>query len=112
LLKQGQKIAASVYYAFDPDGIRHRAKQNHIPSDNCHACALADFGPQLVEQGILSDGKDLRTYLAEKAYCPSWIVLRDVVGDSVKVAFDEGGEFDLHLLRRIRQRPVLALQTI
>ena len=109
MLKQGHKIAASVYYAFDPDGIRHRAKQNHVSSDNCDACAFADFGPQLVEQGILSDGKDLRTYLAEKAYCPSRIVLRDVVGDSVKVAFDKAGEFDSHLLRRIRQRPVLPL---
>jgi hypothetical protein len=109
LLKQSQKIAASVYYSLDPDGIRHRAKQNHVSSDNCDACAFADFGPQLVEQGILSDGKDLRAYLTEKAHRSSWIVLRDVVGDSVKVAFDKAGEFNSHLLRRIRQRPVLPL---
>src|SRR5208282_4931227 len=68
--EQSQKITASIDYAFDPDALRHGSKQNHIPSHDRHSRALADFGPQLVEQGILSNLVNLRADLPEKAHCP------------------------------------------
>ena len=58
LLEQSQKITASVYYAFDPDGFPDRTKQNHIPPHHRHARALADFRPQLVEQWVLPNPMD------------------------------------------------------
>jgi hypothetical protein len=65
-LEQGQKITASIDYAFNPDNFRHRTKQNHIPPNNRHSHTLADFGAQLVEQRIPSNRMDLRADLRRK----------------------------------------------
>src|SRR5260370_21567766 len=43
LPEQGQKIAASINYAFDPDDLAHPAKHHHIPTHNRHPRALTTF---------------------------------------------------------------------
>jgi hypothetical protein len=45
LLEQGQKIAASIDYALDPDGFSDHTKQDHVPTHNRHSRTLTDFGP-------------------------------------------------------------------
>src|ERR1035438_5794540 len=97
-LEQGQKISTSIDDAFDPNGFPYHPKSNHIPSHNCHSRALANFGPQLVEQRVSCNRTNLRADLPNKAFRPRWIVLRDVVGNRFKIAFHKPGEFHPHYL--------------
>lgn len=88
-------MATAVDYPFNPDYVADDTEQNRIATDERHA-SLPISRPELVKQWSLPHLTGPRSDLSYEGGRPRRTVLRDVLGDSIEVRFDEAGQLDPH----------------
>jgi hypothetical protein len=87
-IKNARQVATTEDYAFNPDDLSDDVEENRIVPDGCHARFITNVGTELIDQRVALDVEKLRAYVLDEGNGTAWIVLGDIVGDIIQIAFN------------------------